>query len=154
MLGDMLGNRHILDKPRDARRNMDMAVQSSPIEKEDVGVALGRAIKSKERKRQSDGAAPNLCLVLLNALDLDIGGQSTVWEDLDLTPFDAVVPSQWLLRAKCRIDIRSLIGNLKLPENDQLNFHRQVESACTYLSSIARRSHVKGGVIMYRPRRG
>lgn len=91
VLGDMLGNRHILDKPRDARRNMDMAVQSPPIEKEDVGVALGRAIKSKERKRQSDGAAPNLCLVLLNALDLDIGGQSTVWEDLDLTPFDAVV---------------------------------------------------------------
>ena len=70
---------------------MDMAVQSPPIEDGDDGGALDRAIKSKKHKRQSDGAAPNLCLVLLNALDLDICGQSTVWANLDLTLFDAVV---------------------------------------------------------------
>ena len=54
---------------------MDSAVQSPPIEDADVGNALDRAIKSKERKRP-DGMARNLCLVLLNALDS--GSQSKV----------------------------------------------------------------------------
>ena len=91
VLGDILQNRHILDKPRNARKNMDLAVQSSPIEEEDVRIALDRAIKSKERRRQSDGTARNLCLILLNALDLNIGSQSNVWEETGLTSFDAVV---------------------------------------------------------------
>ena len=91
VLGDILEDRHILDKPRDARKNMDLAVQSPPIEDRDVGTALDRAIKSKEHKRQSERTARNLCLVLLNALDLNIGSQSKVWEDRDLTSFDAVI---------------------------------------------------------------
>ena len=91
VLGIMLEDRHILDKPRDARKNMDLAVQSPPIEDEDVGTALDRAIKSKEHKRQPDKAARNLCLVLLNALDLNIGSESKVWKNRDLTSFDAVV---------------------------------------------------------------
>ena len=91
VLGDILENRHILDKPRDARKNIDLAVQSPPIEDRDVGIALDHAIKSKELKRQSDGTTRNLCLVLLNALELDIGGQSSVWENRDLTSFEAVV---------------------------------------------------------------
>ena len=91
VLGDILENRHILDQPRDARRNMDMAVQSPPIDEKDVATALDRAIKSKEGKDQSDGITRSLCLVLLNALDLDIGSQSNVWEDIDLTSFHAVI---------------------------------------------------------------
>ena len=91
VLGDILENRHILDKPRNAAKNMDAAVQRPPIEDVDVGNALHRAIKSKEQKRQSDGTARNLCLVLLNALDLDIGRRSKVFEGTDLTAFDAVV---------------------------------------------------------------
>ena len=91
VVGDMLVNRHILDKPKDAQRNMDLAVQSPPIEESDVGVALDRAIKSKEHKHPSDGTAPNYCLVLLNALDLEIGGKSPVWENRDLSSFDAVL---------------------------------------------------------------
>ncbi len=91
VLGNILENRHILDKPRDARKNMDLAVQSPSIENEDVVIALDRAIKSKEHKRQPDGTAQNLCLVLLNALDLSINSESNVWEKTDLTPFDAVV---------------------------------------------------------------
>ena len=91
VLGDILENRHILDQPRDARRNMDMAVQSPPIGEKDVATALDRAIKSKEGKDQSDGITRSLCLVLLNALDLDIGSQSNVWEDIDLTSFHAVI---------------------------------------------------------------
>ena len=91
VLGDILENRHILDQPRDARRNMDMAVQSPPIDEKDVATALERAIKSKEGKDQSDGITRSLCLVLLNALDLDIGSQSNVWEDIDLTSFHAVI---------------------------------------------------------------
>lgn len=90
VLGDMLQRRLILDKPRDAKKNMDMAVQSSPIDKSDVRNALDHAIKSKTCKRQSNGTATKFCLVLLNTLDLDIGGQSMVWEGLDLGPFDAV----------------------------------------------------------------
>ena len=91
VLGDILENRHILDQPRDARRNMDLAVQSPPIDEKDVATALDRAIKSKEGKDQSDGITRSLCLVLLNALDLDIGSQSNVWEDIDLTSFHAVI---------------------------------------------------------------
>ena len=91
VLGDILENRHILDQPRDARRNMDRAVQSPPIDEKDVATALDRAIKSKEGKDQSDGITRSLCLVLLNALDLDIGSQSNVWEDIDLTSFHAVI---------------------------------------------------------------
>ena len=91
VLGDILETRHILDQPRDARRNMDMAVQSPPIDEKDVATALDRAIKSKEGKDQSDGITRSLCLVLLNALDLDIGSQSNVWEDIDLTSFHAVI---------------------------------------------------------------
>lgn len=91
VLGDILEDRHILDKPRDPRKNMDLAVQSPPIEDGDIGTALDHAIKSKEHKRRSNGTARNLCLVLLNALDLNIGSQSKVWEDRDLTAFDAVV---------------------------------------------------------------
>ena len=91
VLGNILEERRILDKPRDAKKNMDLAVQSPSIEDGDVGTALDHAIKSKEHKRQSDGTARNLCLLLLNALDLNIGRQSKVWEDRDLTSFDAVV---------------------------------------------------------------
>ena len=91
VLGDILEGRHILENPRDPRKNMDLAVQSPPIEDEDVGSALDHAIDSKERKRQSNETARNLCLVLLNALDLNIGSQSEVWEGRDLTAFDAVV---------------------------------------------------------------
>ena len=91
VLGGILENRHILDQPRDARRNMDLAVQSPPIDEGYVGTALNRAIKNKEGKAQSDGITRSLCLVLLNALDLDIGSQSNVWEDIDLTSFRAVI---------------------------------------------------------------
>ena len=91
VLGDILETRHILDKPRDARKMMNRAVQSLPIGEEDVVTALDRAIKGKEHKHRSDGTAPNYCLVLLNALDLDIGSQSAVWKDMDLSIFDAVV---------------------------------------------------------------
>ena len=91
VLGDILEDRHILDRPRDASKNMDLAVQSPPIDDRDVGTALDRAIKSKEHKRQSERSARNLCLILLNALDLNIGSQSKVWEDRDLTSFDAVI---------------------------------------------------------------
>ena len=91
VLGDILETRHILDKPKDERKMMERAVQSPPIEDSDVRVALNHAIKSKEQKRQSDGTAQNLCLVLLNPLDLDIGSQSAVWEGMDLSAFDAVV---------------------------------------------------------------
>ena len=91
VLGDILKNRHILDQPRDARKNMDRAVQSPPIDEMDVATALNHAINSKEGKAQSDGITRSLCLVLLNALGLDIGSQSNVWEDVDLTSFHAVI---------------------------------------------------------------
>ena len=91
VLGDILENRHILDQPRDARKNMDMAVQSPPIDEMDVATALNHAIKSKEGKAQSDGITRSLCLALLNALGLDIGSQSNVWEDIDLKSFHAVI---------------------------------------------------------------
>ena len=91
VLRGFLENRHILDQPRDARRNMDIAVQSPPIDEKDVAIALDRAIKSKKGKDQPDGTARSLCLVLLNALDLDIGSQSNAWENIDLTSFHAVI---------------------------------------------------------------
>ena len=91
VLGNILENRHILDQPRDARKNMDRAVQSPPIDEMDVATALDHAIKSKERKAHSDGITRSLCLVLLNVLGLDIGSQSNVWEDIDLTSFHAVI---------------------------------------------------------------
>ena len=91
VVGDILETRHILDKPRDPQKMIHRAVQSPPLGVEDVEAALERAIKSKERKRGSAGTARNLCLVLLNSLDLDIGGQSAVWEGMDLSAFDAVV---------------------------------------------------------------
>ena len=91
VLGNILEERRILDKPRDAKKNMDLAVQSPPIEDGVIENALDHAIKSKEHKRQSDGTARNLCLVLLNALGLNISRQSKVWEDRDLASFDAVV---------------------------------------------------------------
>ena len=86
-----LEKRHILDQPRDARRNMDLAVQSPPIGEKDVATALEHAIKSKEGKNQPDGIKRSLCLVLLNALELDIGSQSNEWENIDLTSFQAVI---------------------------------------------------------------
>ena len=70
---------------------MDMAVQSPPIDEMDVATALNHAIKSKEGKAQSDGITRSLCLALLNALGLDIGSQSNVWEDIDLKSFHAVI---------------------------------------------------------------
>ena len=70
---------------------MDMAVQSPPINEMDVATALNHAIKSKKGKVQPDGTTRNLCLVLLNTLDLDIGSQSNMWEDVDLTTFHAVI---------------------------------------------------------------
>ena len=91
VLGDILENRHILDQPRDARRNMDLAVQSPPIDEKDISTALDRSIKNKEGKDQPDGITRSLCLVLLNALDLDIGSQSNVWENIGLTSFQAVI---------------------------------------------------------------
>ena len=91
VLGDMLEKRRILDKPRNPRKNMALAVQSPPKEDEDVRIALERAIKSKEQRRQSNETARNFCLVLLNALDLNVGTQSNVWEEMALTSFDAVV---------------------------------------------------------------
>ena len=70
---------------------MALAVQSPPKEDEDVRIALERAIKSKKQRRQSNETARNFCLVLLNALDLNVGTQSNVWEEMALTSFDAVV---------------------------------------------------------------
>ncbi len=90
VLGDILTDRHILDKPRDSRQNINMAVQSRPIEDGDVKTALYSAIESKKRKSRPDGVTRGLCLVLLNALDLDIGSQSTIWQDMDLDSLDAV----------------------------------------------------------------
>ena len=91
VLGDILETRHVLDKPRDEIRMMNRAVQSPPIEEGDVIIALDRAIKSKERKSQSDGAAAKFCLILLNVLDLKAIGQSSMWKSIDLTAFDAVI---------------------------------------------------------------
>ena len=92
VLGDILNNHLILDQPRDVRGNMDRAVQSPPIDDRYVGTAfLDCAIKIKEGKAQSHGITRSLCLVLLNALDLDIGSQSNAWEDMDLTSFHAVI---------------------------------------------------------------
>ena len=90
VLGDILENRRIFNQPRDARKVIDMAVQSPPIDERDVTNALDQAIKSKEGKRETDGRARNLCLVLLNVLELDIRSNSDVWNDMDLTEFDAV----------------------------------------------------------------
>ena len=91
VLGDILETRHILDKPRDGRKMMDRAVQSSPIEDGDVENALDSAIKSKGPKRRSDGTGSNYCLLLLNPLGLDVGSQSPWWKGRDLTSFDVVV---------------------------------------------------------------
>ena len=97
VLGSILENRHILDQPRDARKNIDTAVQSPPLDEIDVVTALDHAIRSKERKAQkerraqSDGITRSLCLVLLNALGLEIGSQSNVWKDIDLTSFHTVI---------------------------------------------------------------
>ena len=107
---DILENRHILDQPRDAKRNIDIAVQSPPIDEKDVAIALDRAIKSKEGKDQPDGIARSLCLVLLNTLDLDIGSQSNVWEEMDLTPFHAVV----LVNGYSRPSVESIKGDFSL----------------------------------------
>ena len=119
VLGDILENRHILDQPRNARRNMDLAVQSSPLGKSDVATALQRAIKSKEGKRQLDGKARSLCLVLLNALELDIGGQSNVWKDIDLKAFRAVV----------------LINGYSRPGVEFIKGHFSLTSSCPATSS-------------------
>ena len=97
VLSGILENRHILDQPRDARKNIDKAVQSPPIEELDVISALDHAIRSKERRAQkerkakSDGIPRSLCLVLMNALGLEIESQSNVWKDIDLTPFHTVI---------------------------------------------------------------
>ena len=91
VLGNILENRRILDKPRDARKMMNRAVQSPPIEDEDVRIALDLAIRKKEKKRQSLGTAPKLCLILLNVLNLDIGSQSAPWKEIDLSQFCVVV---------------------------------------------------------------
>ena len=97
VLGDILENRHILDQPRDARKNIDRAVQSPPIEELDVISSLDHAIRSKdrraqkERNTQSDGITRSLCLVLINALGLEIGSQSNVWKDIDLPSFNTVI---------------------------------------------------------------
>ena len=91
VLGDILENRRILDQPRDSKKNIDMAVQSPPISGQDIVTALDRAIKSKERKRRTNGAARNLCLILLDALDLDLRSNPNVWKNMDLTAYEAVV---------------------------------------------------------------
>lgn len=91
ILGDILRTRHILDNPRDRTKVMNRAVQSPPLEEKDAGIALDKAIKSKENSRARQGATTKYCLILLNPLDLDIDIQSDVWKDKDLTPFDAVV---------------------------------------------------------------
>ena len=91
VLGDILKSRHILDQPRNSKKNIDMAVQSPPIDEQDVEDALTDAINKKRCKRQSDGPGRNLFLVLVNPLDLDIKDNVDIWDDLDLTEFDAVV---------------------------------------------------------------
>ena len=91
VLGNILENRRIPDKPRDARKMMNRAVQSPPFEDEDGRIALDLAIRKKEKKRQSLGTAPKLCLILLNVLNLDIGSQSAPWKEIDLSQFCAVV---------------------------------------------------------------
>ena len=91
VLGNMLETRRVLDKPRHPRKMMSRAVQSPPIEQGDTEVALNHAIKSKERKCEVGEGSTNFCLVLLNALDLDIGRQSNVWEGIDLASFDAII---------------------------------------------------------------
>ena len=115
VLRGFLENRHILDQPRDVRKNMDMAVQSPPIDERHAGTALDRAIKSKEGKDQPDGIARSLCLVLLNALDLDIGRQSNVWEEMDLTSFHAVV----LVNGYSRPSVESIKGDFSLTSSCQ-----------------------------------
>ena len=91
VLGDMLETRHILDKPRDTEKMMRRAIQSPPIQDSDIRNAVDHAIKSKERKQPVDGAPSNLCLVLIDALDLGLGSKSTFWKDIDLSAFNAVV---------------------------------------------------------------
>ena len=91
VLGDILKNRRIHDQPKDSKKNIDMAVQSPPIDEQDVANALTHAIESKKSKRQTNGAARNLCLVLLDALDLDIRSNPNVWSNLNLAAYDAVV---------------------------------------------------------------
>ena len=91
VLGNILETRRVLDRPRDARKMMNRAVQSPPIEQGDIEVALNHAIKSKARKCEAGEGTPNFCLVLLNALHLDIGRRSNVWEGVDSAFFDAVI---------------------------------------------------------------
>ena len=91
VLGNILRARHIFDEARDARSVMLKAVQSPPIKEEDIRAALDHAIESKRRERSVDGIANRLCLILLNPLGLEIGGELNVWDGRDLTSFDAVI---------------------------------------------------------------
>ena len=109
VLGDILENRHILDQPRDARRNMDLAVQSPPIDEKDISTALDRTIKNKEGKDQPDGITRSLCLVLLNALDLDIRKPVERVGEYRPNVIPSCNPGQWLLPTECRIDKGALL---------------------------------------------
>ena len=110
VLGDVLKNRRILDKPRNAKKMIDNVVQSPPLGDEDVRTALEKAIRSKEHKRQCDGTANNLFLVLLNVLDFPIGIQSALWKEIDLSSFGAVA----LINNNSQPNIELIKGNYQM----------------------------------------
>ena len=91
VLGDLLNSRHVPDKSRDSKKVIERAAQSPQISDSDVEKALDQAIRNKARKRPSVGTGYKYCLLLVNAVGLDVGKQSSVWQGKDLSSFDAVV---------------------------------------------------------------
>ena len=91
VLGDLMNNRHVPDRSRDSRRVIERAAQSPEIGESDVERALNQAIRSKASKRPSVGKGFKYCLLLVNAAGLNVGEQSPVWQDKNLSSFDAIV---------------------------------------------------------------
>ena len=76
---------------KDRKSMMDRAVRRAPIDHSHVESALNKALDSKRNKRRDCKVGEMYCLVLVNSINLDIGGTSSIWNGKDLTDFDTVI---------------------------------------------------------------
>ena len=91
VLGSIPKDRIVVADARDRNAMTGRALRRAPIDHTLVESALIAALDSKRSKRRDCKVDEKYCLVLVNSINLDIGGTSSIWNGKDLTDFDTVI---------------------------------------------------------------
>ena len=94
---------------RDPERIIDKMARSSPVDQEVIDHALTTALADKSAKFSGSQSGSKYCLVLVDVAHLGLGNAAPIWNDKNLSAFDAVI---LVSEANPRPVIEFIKGNL------------------------------------------